>query len=146
MVSTSDTAQRSQLTQLRIPIRTTLVHQSAPCHINNSSRYPAVRLCAPASTISAHTVQDSINFFGFVATHLHFTDGAVHSPVLYQYNFCCNRSGLPLNTVLPCQMTYTVWSKGSRTKFFTTFLPTPSTGLRLNYIVEMVSHKSANWC
>jgi hypothetical protein len=52
----------------------------------NSSCYSAVRLCAPPSTIYAQTVQDSINFFGFVATHLHFTDGAVHSPVLYQYN------------------------------------------------------------
>jgi len=40
---------------------------------------------------------------------------------------------------------YTVRSKGSRTEFFTAFLPMPSTGPRLNYIVETVSHKSANW-
>jgi hypothetical protein len=97
MVSTNDTVQRSWLTQLRIPIRTPLVHQSAPCHTNSSSCYSAVRLCAHASMISAQTAQHSTNFFGFVGTHLHFTDGAVHSPVLYRYNFCCNRSGLPLN-------------------------------------------------
>jgi hypothetical protein len=42
--------------------------------------------------------------------------------------------------------TYTVRSKGSRTEFFTAFLPTPSTGPWLNYVVETVSHKSANWC
>ena len=29
--------------------------------------------------------------------------------------------------------------------FFTAFLPTPSTGPRLNYVVETVSHNSANW-
>jgi len=29
--------------------------------------------------------------------------------------------------------------------FFTAFLPMPSTGPRLNYVVETVSHKSANW-
>ena len=40
---------------------------------------------------------------------------------------------------------YTVWSKVSRTEFFTTFLPMPSTRLWLNYVVKTVSHKSANW-
>ena len=40
---------------------------------------------------------------------------------------------------------YPVRSKGSRTEFFTAFLPLPSTGTRLNYVVETVSHKSANW-
>jgi hypothetical protein len=35
-----------------------------------------------------------------------------------------------------------VQSKGSQTEFFTAFLPTPSTGLRLNYVIETVSHKS----
>jgi len=39
---------------------------------------------------------------------------------------------------------YTVKSKGSRTEFFTAFLPTPSTGPRLNYVVETVSHNNAN--
>jgi hypothetical protein len=29
--------------------------------------------------------------------------------------------------------------------FFTTFLATPSTGPWLNYVVETISHKSANW-
>ena len=96
-VSTNGTEQCSWLTQLHIPICTTLLHQSAPCHTNNPSCYSAVRLCAPASTISAQTVQDSINFSGFVATSLHFTDGAVHGQVLYRYKFSCNRSGLPLH-------------------------------------------------
>ena len=96
MVSTNDTEQRSWRTQLRIPIRTTLLHQSGPCHTNNSSCYSALTFCAPVSTISALTVQGSTYFFGFVATRLHFTDGAVHSLVLYRYNFCCNWSGLPL--------------------------------------------------
>ena len=96
MVSTNDTEKCSWLTQTCIPICTTLLHQSAPCHTNNSSCYSALRFCAPASTISVQTVQDSTNFFGFVATSLHFTDGAVHSLILYQYNFCCNWSGLPL--------------------------------------------------
>jgi len=40
---------------------------------------------------------------------------------------------------------YTVRSKGSWTEFFTVFLPTPSAGPRMNYVVETVSHKSANW-
>jgi len=40
---------------------------------------------------------------------------------------------------------YTVLFKDSRTEFFTAFLPTPSTGPRLNYVVETVSIKSANW-
>jgi len=40
---------------------------------------------------------------------------------------------------------YTLRSKGSRTEFFTAILPTPSTGPQLNYVVETVSHKSANW-
>jgi len=40
---------------------------------------------------------------------------------------------------------YTVRSKVSHIEFFTTFLPTASTGPRLNYVIETVSHKSANW-
>ena len=36
---------------------------------------------------------------------------------------------------------HTVRSKGSRTEFFTAFLPTPSTGPKLDYVVETVSHK-----
>ena len=40
---------------------------------------------------------------------------------------------------------YTVLSKGSRTEFFTAFLPKPPTGPRLNYVVEAISHKSTNW-
>jgi hypothetical protein len=40
---------------------------------------------------------------------------------------------------------YTVQSKYSQTEFLTAFLLTPSTGLRLNYVVETVPHKSANW-
>jgi len=40
---------------------------------------------------------------------------------------------------------YTVQSKDSRTEFFTAILPTPSTEPRLNYVVQTVSHKSANW-
>jgi len=41
--------------------------------------------------------------------------------------------------------TYTLRSKGSWTEFFYPFTTTPSTGPRLNYVVETVSHKSANW-
>jgi hypothetical protein len=41
--------------------------------------------------------------------------------------------------------TYTVRSKGSRTEFFTAFLPTTSNGLRFNHVVETVSHKSVHW-
>jgi hypothetical protein len=36
---------------------------------------------------------------------------------------------------------YTMRSRSSRTEFFTAFLPTPSTGPRLNYVVETASFK-----
>jgi hypothetical protein len=55
---------------------------------------------------------------------------------VYTYVYVC---------VYMCLYMYTGRSKGSRTEFFTVFLATLSTGPRLNYVVETVSHKSSNW-
>jgi len=49
------------------------------------------------------------------------------------------------HTLAPNSFSPPVQSIGSRTEIFTTFLSTPSAGPRLNYVVETIFHKSANW-
>jgi hypothetical protein len=66
----------------------------------------------------------------------------MYSYWLYVNKHCHNGNKHVLTWV---GFTYTVRSKGSGTEFFTAFLPTPSTGPRLNYVVKTVSHTSANW-